>query len=213
MTAPQRLLPAQQDDQRLFGLLQLRGLRMEGRGRLPIQDEFTHACSGRHSRWDHELLNKRTRREDRYRSDGRSMMSHRAFPSPPDPALFQNVVGIDRGSQSCSFGALKPDKSTRIKPRTFANTAEGFALLFARREQLGAAPEQVLIGLEATSRDGENLSHALLNRGYHLCLLHPGQTHHFARTSWLAGQNGSVRRHGDGACFAQWRSQARVGAD
>jgi transposase len=39
------------------------------------------------------------------------------------------------------------------------------------------APQQILVGLEATSRYGENLLQALLNRGYHVCLLHPAQMH------------------------------------
>jgi transposase len=54
-----------------------------------------------------------------------------------------------------------------IKPTTFANSVEGFAVLFERLERLGIPPEQVLIGLEATSRYGENLSRALFSRGYH----------------------------------------------
>src|SRR5438067_1918630 len=112
-------------------------------------------------------------------------MSLAAYSTPPDPARFQYVVGIDIGSQSCSFCTLKPDKSTVIKPTTFANTAEGFEVLFERLERLGVSPEQVLIGLEATSRYGENLYHALLSRGYQLCLLHPGQTHHFAQQRGL----------------------------
>ena len=43
----------------------------------------------------------------------------------------------------------------------------------------------MLIGLEATSRYGENLYHFLEGRGYQLCLLHPRQTHQFAQQRGL----------------------------
>src|SRR5256714_5114234 len=45
--------------------------------------------------------------------------------------------------------------------------------------QLDAPPSQILIGMEATSRYGENLYHELVQRGYVLRLLHPRQTHQF----------------------------------
>lgn len=44
---------------------------------------------------------------------------------------------------------------------------------------LDVPPSQILIGMEATSRYGENLYQALEQRGYVLRLLHPRQTHQF----------------------------------
>src|SRR5436305_1357752 len=73
--------------------------------------------------------------------------------SPVDPSSFKYVVGIDIGSQTCSFCPLRPDKSQVIKPTDFANAPAGFALLLDKLERLGVSPEQILIGLEATSRD------------------------------------------------------------
>ncbi|GAC1399576.1 MAG: hypothetical protein NVSMB49_10080 [Ktedonobacteraceae bacterium] len=49
--------------------------------------------------------------------------------SPVDSSSFQYVVGIDRGSEACSFCVLKPDKSQIIKPPEFVNAAPGFSLL------------------------------------------------------------------------------------
>lgn len=46
-------------------------------------------------------------------------------------------------------------------------------------------PRQILVGLEATSRYGENLYQFLENHGYRLCLLHPAQTHQFAKRRGL----------------------------
>src|SRR6266516_5408310 len=100
--------------------------------------------------------------------------------SPVDASSFQDVVGIDIGSQTCSFCVLKPDKSQALKPLEFANAPAGFSLLQEHLERLEVAPHHVLIGLEATSRYGENLSRFLESRGYQLCLLHPRQTHQFA---------------------------------
>lgn len=106
--------------------------------------------------------------------------------SPPvDAASFEYVVGIDIGSEQCSFCTLKPDRSQVIKPTEFANATPGFSLLQEHLERLGVAPRQILIGLEATSRYGENLHRFLEQRGYQLCLLHPRQTHQFAQQRGL----------------------------
>jgi hypothetical protein len=78
----------------------------------------------------------------------------RQYPqSPLDPSSFRSVVGIDIGSQRCSFCTLKPDKSVMIKPTQVANAAAGFAILKEKLEHFGVAPNQILIGLEATSLD------------------------------------------------------------
>jgi transposase len=105
--------------------------------------------------------------------------------SPVDASSFTYVVGVDIGSQSCSFCVCKPDKSQVIKPTDFANATAGFTLLLTKLELLGVPPAQILIGLEATSRYGENLYHFLASRGYQLCLLHPRQTHEFAQRRGL----------------------------
>lgn len=98
-----------------------------------------------------------------------------------DPASFASVVGIDIGSEQCCFTVLTPDKQVVIKPTDLANAASGFAFLHQRLMSLNVAPSQMVIGLEATSRYGENLFHFLQHQGYHLCLLHPRQTHEFAK--------------------------------
>jgi transposase len=101
--------------------------------------------------------------------------------SPVDASSYQYVVGIDIGSEQCSFCALQPDKSQVIKPTEFTNAAAGFSLLHEQLERLGVPPGQIFIGLEATSRYGENLYRFLEQHGYQLCLLHPRQTHQFAQ--------------------------------
>src|SRR5207245_582715 len=102
-----------------------------------------------------------------------------------DASCFAYVVGIDIGSESCRLCVLKPDKSQVLKPAAFANAATGFDVLREQLESLGVPAEQILIGLEATSRYGENLYHFLERQGYQVCLLHPRQTHQFAQQRGL----------------------------
>ncbi|HEY4389704.1 MAG TPA: transposase [Ktedonobacteraceae bacterium] len=82
-------------------------------------------------------------------------MSETSSPIPPPTALAY-VVGIDIGRESCLMCCLTMEKRQLIKPSPFSNDAVGFAWLFAQRERLKCSPQQILIGLEATSRYGEN---------------------------------------------------------
>ena len=94
-------------------------------------------------------------------------------------AALKYVCGIDSGSQSCAGCICRPDKSVVVKPMTFANSKQGWQVIEEKLSQLDAAPGQIVIGMEATSRYHENLYHELEQRGYQMRLLHPGQTHHF----------------------------------
>src|SRR5262249_49762806 len=95
------------------------------------------------------------------------------------------VCGIDVGSQSCSGCICGLEKRTVVKPTSFANTKEGWKVWEEKLTQLDAAPNQIIIGMEATSRYHENLYHELEQRGYQMRLLHPGQTHHFHQQQGL----------------------------
>ncbi len=69
------------------------------------------------------------------------------------------VCGIDIGSQSCAGCMCRPDKSVVIKSITFANAREGWQIWEEKLDQLDAPSNQILIGMEATSRDArESLS-------------------------------------------------------
>jgi len=112
-------------------------------------------------------------------------MAERSTAVVLDPSSFSYVVGIDIGSEICCFTVLTPQKQVVSKPSEFANTASGFAQLQQRLERLEADPAHLVVGLEATSRYGENLFQFLEQHGYHLCLLHPRQTHEFAKQRGL----------------------------
>jgi transposase len=86
-----------------------------------------------------------------------------------------------------------PIRERFIKPIAFANARSGFEVLQSKLAQLHVQARHVLIGLEAASRYGENLYQFLEGQGYQLCLLHPRQTHQFAKAARLARKNRSVR--------------------
>ncbi len=86
-------------------------------------------------------------------------MSTTASTSSEENATIKYVCGIDIGSQACAGCICRPDKSVVVKPMTFANAKEGWQVLVEKLTQLDALPGQILIGMEATSRDaGESLS-------------------------------------------------------
>ena len=99
------------------------------------------------------------------------------------PVLY--VVGIDVGAETCAVCILRPDKTAVRSPFMIANAAPGFARLAAVLAQLGCAPQQIRVGLEATGRYWENLYQFLLPVGYAMVLVHPGQAHHFAQQRGL----------------------------
>ncbi len=99
------------------------------------------------------------------------------------PVLY--VVGIDVGADTCAVCILRPDKTAVRSPFMIANAAPGFARLATALAQLGCAPLQIRVGLEATGRYWENLYQFLLPLGYAMVLVHPGQAHHFAQQRGL----------------------------
>jgi hypothetical protein len=79
--------------------------------------------------------------------------------SSAEEATIKYVCGVDIGSQSCVGCICRPDKSVVVKPITFANAREGWQIWEEKLSRLDALPNQVLIGMEATSRDaGEFVS-------------------------------------------------------
>ncbi len=113
-------------------------------------------------------------------------MSHASRSAPSAGAdAPRYIVGLDVGSETCTVGVLAPDKCVVLKPFDIANAGAGFTLLDQKLAQLGCAPHEIVVGLEATGRYWENVFHFLQQRGYRLVLLHPAQTHHFARRRGL----------------------------
>src|SRR5215831_12034089 len=106
-------------------------------------------------------------------------MTRTVSASSPEGVVIKYVCGIAIGSQSCAGCICRPDKSVVLKSITFANTREGWQIWEEKLNRLDVPPSQILIGMEATSRYGENLYHPVEQQGYVLRLLPPGQTQHF----------------------------------
>ncbi len=108
-------------------------------------------------------------------------MSQASLSTPPDSAAVPRyVVGLDVGSETCLVAVLAPDKRVLRKPFAIANAGDGFTRLNQQLAQLGCAPQDIVVGLEATGRYWEAVYYFLQQRGYRLVLLHPAQTHQFA---------------------------------
>jgi hypothetical protein len=150
--------------------------------RLPIR-----VRADAHSGWSGFSLADRGERQHRMKRPGMGKASKSRCAMSPRPSVFSSeeevtikyVCGIDVGSQSCSGCVTRADKRMVVKPSDFANTKEGWRVWEEKLAQLDAAPNQIVIGMEATSRYHENLSQELEQRGYQMRLLHPGQTHQF----------------------------------
>jgi transposase len=102
-----------------------------------------------------------------------------------DPASFTYIVGIDIGSEVCCFTVLTPQKQVVIKPTELANAASGFALLQRRLVGLGFPLLKSRSDWKPPHETRENLFQFLQHHGYHLCLLHPRQTHEFSKQRGL----------------------------
>jgi Transposase len=99
-------------------------------------------------------------------SKSRYAMSTTTSATSAEEAPIKYVCGIDIGSQACAGCICRPNKSVVVKPMTFANARQGWQVLVENLSQLDARPSQILIGMEATSRSGEDLYHELEQRGY-----------------------------------------------
>ena len=86
--------------------------------------------------------------------ESRCAMKTAASTFSPEEMSIKYVCGIDIGSQSCAGCILRSDKSVVVKAIPFANAREGWQAWEEKLSRLDAAPSQILIGMEATSRYG-----------------------------------------------------------
>lgn len=82
------------------------------------------------------------------------------------------TVGIDIGKEKHAVAAIAATGEVVMPPRFFAQTAEGFAGLFAQLGRLGKAAD-LRIGMEATGRYWLPLRHALAEKGYRVESVNP----------------------------------------
>ena len=86
-------------------------------------------------------------------------------------------VGIDIASETHVVAAVSEDQTVLLKPLSFTEDSEGYALLW---EKLGG-PGDTLVTLEATGHYWKNLFAALVTRGFSVALINPLRSHRFAQ--------------------------------
>ena len=140
------------------------------------------------------------------------MMSGSSSPMP-EQVVTTHVVGIAIGMESCTMSCLTMDNRQIIKSTPFANAIQGFDWLFERLEGLGVAPKQILVGLEATSRDAGESVAGLTQAWLPGVPVTSGSDACLRATTAVASENGSARCGHDRACAAQRRSALRLCAE
>jgi transposase len=115
-----------------------------------------------------------------------SLASKPALP----PLLY--AIGIDVGSLTCSVCIMRTDKTVVGKPLQFPNSTEGQEWLNRKLVQLGCERAQLCVGLEATSRYGENLQQYLIGQGYPSQLLNPIQTYQYAKRRGMRAKTDKI---------------------
>jgi transposase len=84
--------------------------------------------------------------------------------------------GIDIGAEHHVAASVDDDEQILLRPLRFAEDADGYRRL---REPLGA-PDDVLVGMEATGHYWQNLFAFLVTEGFRVVLINPLRTRRFA---------------------------------
>jgi transposase len=99
-------------------------------------------------------------------------------------------VGIDIAKRKVDLLWLRDVQTLKRKRKTFENTIGGAVQLkLWLGQQIGAAPEQVQIVMEATSVYHELLAQELHAAGYRVCVVNPLQAKRFAQSHGLQTKN------------------------
>ncbi len=105
------------------------------------------------------------------------------------------VVGIDVAKQAHVVCAVEaPSGAIRHKPSRIDASAEGFALLCSWLATWGA-PQQIVMGLEATGPLWEPLYEHLTHAGYTVLVLNPRQTASWAASLGLRAKTDGIDAH------------------
>jgi transposase len=99
----------------------------------------------------------------------------------PSAPLFQLFVGVDIAAASftATWTLAGPPPE---RPRTFAQTPEGFAAFQAALASTAVEPAKTLIVLEATGSYWITLAVTLHQAGYAVSVVNPAHVHAFARS-------------------------------
>lgn len=91
----------------------------------------------------------------------------------------ERFVGIDVALREHRVAVLDREGEAVGKSFTITATKDGFTTLLQTLQARGVAPEQTLVGLEASGHLWENLEAALVGAGYRVIVLNPVQTRRY----------------------------------
>lgn len=90
-----------------------------------------------------------------------------------------NYLGVDVSKSTSRYVLLDNDGERSTKPFTLNNDHQSFEKLLTRIKELNLAPEDLLIGIEATGIWWENLYCLLTENKFKIIVLNPHQTNKF----------------------------------
>jgi hypothetical protein len=122
-------------------------------------------------------------------SESRCAMNMTVSSASFEEVPIKYVCGIDIGSQSCAGCICRPDKSVVIKSITIALAREGWQIWEEKLDQLDAPSNQILIGMEATSRDARESLSRVGAAWLSAASLTPRTNPSFSPTTRLTGQD------------------------
>ncbi len=94
---------------------------------------------------------------------------------------YRLFVGVDIAAETFT-ATWAPRDGTPIKPRTFAQTPEGYRQFMAALQATREAPDQTLIVVEATSSYWIALAVALHQAGFVVSVVNPAHVHNYAKS-------------------------------
>jgi transposase len=101
--------------------------------------------------------------------------------SPTPEVSYRLFVGVDIAATSFAATWIQ-SASPGERPRTFAQTQEGFAAFQSWLSTIGIAPEATLVVLEATGSYWVSLAVTLHHAGFAVAVINPAQAHAFAHS-------------------------------
>src|SRR5689334_2301991 len=123
-------------------------------------------------------------REDRQRP-GEPSVKHfsmgECMDRVPTVPQYQVYVGVDIAAASFDASWLHPQRRPSAA-HTYPQSAAGFAAFQQQLQATGAAPDRILVVLEATGSYWAALAVSLHQAGYAVAIANPAQVHNYAKS-------------------------------
>ena len=103
-----------------------------------------------------------------------------------------NYLGIDVSKSTSRYVLLDNDGEKSIKPFTLDNNQQNFTQLLDRLKELNLQPDDLLIGIEATSIWWENIYCFMTEQKFKVIVLNPHQTNKFREALRLKAKTDDI---------------------